>query len=340
MNLHQILKALSEPAGVSGNEASAGEAALGLLKNYCQDAYIDDMGSVIGTLTSSDENAPHILLDAHLDQVGFIVTAITDDGFVKVGNVGGLDMRIMPAQNVLLHGSKTICGVIASIPPHLSGGDRKVADITDLLIDTGYTKEELSAIISLGDRVTFDTPFLQLAGENIAAHSMDDRCGIAAVLYALELIDKDNIPCNISVLFSSQEEVGECGAETAAYNLDPDIAIAVDVTFAIGHGDDPVKCGKLGNGPMIGISPTLSRAVSESLTNIAKANDIPWQTEVMNGTTGTNADRFSVSKCGVKSCTLSIPLRYMHTPAEVISIEDVRNTGKLLAEWIMGGAVC
>ncbi|MGN0630666.1 MAG: M42 family peptidase [Ruminococcus sp.] len=340
MDLRNILKTLSESAGVSGNESSAGETALELLKKYCPDAYTNNMGSVVGTINSSCENAPHILLDAHLDQVGFIVTAITDEGFVKVGSVGGLDMRIMPAQNVSLHGTKTISGVIASIPPHLSGGDRKVSEVTDLLIDTGYTKEELSAIISLGDRVTFDTPFLQLAGENIAAHSMDDRCGIAAVLYALELIDTENLPCKLSVLFSSQEEVGECGAETAAYSLNPDIAVAVDVTFAMGHGDDPVKCGKLGMGPMIGISPTLSAEVSRSLMNTAKEKDIPWQTEVMNGTTGTNADRFSVSRGGVKSCTLSVPLRYMHTPSEVISIEDVRNTGKLLAEWIMGGAVC
>lgn len=342
MDLQQILNILSDSAGVSGNEAFAGEAALELLKEYCPDAHIDHMGSVIGTINqkSIPENAPHVLLDAHLDQVGFIITDITDNGFVKVGNVGGLDMRIMPAQNVTLHGTAQIPGVIASIPPHLSGGEHKVNEITDLLIDTGMTKEELSAVISLGDRITFDTPFLKLTGENIASHSMDDRCGIAAILYALELINTKDIPCRLSILFSSQEEVGECGAETAVYNIDPDIAIAVDVTFAMGHGDDPVKCGKLGKGAMIGVSPTLSREVSRSLMETAEKKNIPWQTEVMNGTTGTNADRFSVSRGGVKSCTLSIPLRYMHTPSEIISIEDVRNTGKLLAEWIMGGAVC
>ena len=195
-------------------------------------------------------------------------------------------------------------------------------------------------IISPGDRVSFDTPFMQLCGDLAAAHSMDDRCGIAAILYALELLNDKSVSYNVTVLFSTQEEVGECGAEIAAYNLNPDVAVAVDVSFALGHGDDPVKCGKLGEGPMIGISPTLSRDVSESLIKTAKENNIPWQTEVMNGTTGTNADRFSVSRGGIKSCTLSVPLRYMHTPSEVISIEDIRNTGKLLAKWIMGGSVC
>lgn len=340
MNLHEIIEALSKADGVSGNESPAGITVLNLLKKYCSDAYIDNFGNVIGTFSSSDSSAHHILLDAHLDQVGFIITSVTDDGFVKVSNVGGLDMRIMPAQNVLLHGNKTIKGVIASVPPHLSNSEQKVPAVTDLLIDTGYSKSELREIISPGDRVSFDTPFMQLCGAHAAAHSMDDRCGVAAILYALELLNDKSVSYNVTVLFSTQEEVGECGAEIASYNLDPDIAVAVDVSFALGHGDDPVKCGKLGEGPMIGISPTLSRDVSESLIKTAKENNIPWQTEVMNGTTGTNADRFSISRGGIKSCTLSVPLRYMHTPSEVISIEDIRNTGELLAKWIMGGSVC
>lgn len=340
MDLFEILDNLSSVEGVSGNENNAGMTALSLLKKYCPDAYIDKMGNVIGNIYSNDKKAPHILLDAHLDQVGFIVTYITEEGFIKVGNVGGLDMRLMPAQNVIIHGKKAINGVIASIPPHLSGDEQKVLDITDLLIDTGYSKSELSEIISLGDRVTFDTHFMKLANECIAAHSLDDRCGIVAIIYALELISDNEIPYNLTVLFSSQEEVGECGAETAVYNIDPDIAIAVDVSFALSHNDDPIKCGKLNAGPMIGISPTLSREISDSLIDTAKSNNIPWQIETMNGTTGTNADRFSVSRGGVKSCTLSIPLRYMHTPSEIISVTDVQNTGKLLAEWIRRSVSC
>lgn len=340
MNLHKIIEALTKTDGVSGSELSAGNTALSLLKTYCSYAYIDNFGNVIGTFTSSDCSAHHILFDAHIDQVGFIITSVTDDGFVKVSNIGGLDMRIMPAQNVLIHGNKTIKGVIASVPPHLSNNEQKVPAVTELLIDTGYSKSELMEIITPGDRVSFDTPFMQLCGDSAAAHSMDDRCGIAAILYALELLKDKSVSYNVTVLFSSQEEVGECGAETAVYNIDPDIAVAVDVSFALGHGDDPVKCGKLGKGPMIGISPTLSVDISQSLIKTAKENNIPWQSEVMNGTTGTNADRFSVSRGGIKSCTLSVPLRYMHTPSEVISIEDIRNTGKLLAKWIMGGSVC
>ncbi len=340
MNLTDILRELTAVKGVSGAENSAAVCALNMLKNYCPKAYIDKSGSVIGTIECDNQDALHVLLDAHLDQVGFIVTAITDEGFIRVSNVGGLDMRIMPAQNVTVHGKAAIPGVIASVPPHLSGGKEKVLTVSELLIDTGYGKEKLSEIVSLGDRITFDTPFMELKNRRIAAPAMDDRCGIAAILYALELLKGKKLPCTLSVLFSVQEETGEDGAEMAGYSLNPDIAAAVDVSFAAAHGDDPVKCGKMGKGPMIGVSPTLSPDVSRAFTETAKKENIPWQYEVMNGKTGTNADKLSVSRGGVKACTVSIPLRYMHTPSEIISVDDVENTGRLLAAWIAGGTLC
>ncbi len=339
MNLTDILKKLSLADGVSGLEESAGTTALEMLKEYCLDAEIDSAGNIIGSIESSSDKK-RVLLDAHIDQVGFIVTAITEEGFIRVGNVGGLDMRIMPAQNVSVHGRRTIPGVIASVPPHLSGGEEKVMAVTDVLIDTGYSKEELSTIVSPGDRITFDTPFMELQGDCIAARSMDDRCGVAAILYALELLKGKELPCNLSVLFSVQEETGENGAEMAGYSINPDVAIAVDVSFACAHGDDPVKCGKMGKGAMIGISPTLSGELSQTLISKAQEENLPWQYEIMNGTTGTNADRFSVCRGGAKTCTVSIPLRYMHTPSEIISLSDIENTGRLIAAWIMGGAVC
>ena len=152
----------------------------------------------------------------------------------------------------------------------------------------------------------------------------------------LELIKDDDIKCSYTVLFSSQEEIGERGAQIACYDINPDIAIAVDVGFGLTSDDSPHKCGVIGRGAMVGISPSLSREISESLMETARAKNIPYQVEIMGGLTGTNADRFSVSKCGVKSCTCSIPLKYMHTPVEVIDIEDVKNTALLLAEYLRG----
>ena len=135
-------------------------------------------------------------------------------------------------------------------------------------------------------------------------------------------------------MFSAQEEVGERGAKIGAFDIEPDIAIAVDVSFALTADDSEVKCGKLGGGCMIGYSPVLDRELSQTFKEIAEKRGLTYQIEVMSGTTGTNADRFSVNKGGARAVTLSIPLKYMHTPSEVIMLEDVRHTGELLAEFL------
>ena len=178
----------------------------------------------------------------------------------------------------------------------------------------------------------FDLFAEKLPGGYFAASALDDRCGIAAILYALDLLKNEQIPCRVTVQFSTEEEVGERGACIGCFAADPDIALAVDVSFA-GDGKRS-ETGVMGKGAMIGVSPSLSYDISLALQSAADHEQIPWQYEVMNGTTGTNADRFSVCREGVKACTVSIPLRYMHTPAEVIDLNDVENTGKLIAAYL------
>lgn len=328
--LIKMLSYLCEAKGISGDEASVMEASAYYLKKYCTSVEIKN-GNVIGVLECADENAPHVMLDAHLDQIGLIVTEITDDGFVCVGNVGGLDRRWFPAQKVTLHGKKDIPGIISTLPPHLHNGEEKVQKMTQVRIDTGYPAEELRKILSLGDSVTFTGITGTLAGNRFTSPSLDDRAGIASILYALSLVYKEKLPCKVSVLFSNREEVNGCGAKTGCFAINPDIALAVDVSFA---GDGTKGTGKAGKGAMIGFSPSLSRNVSETLVSIAEDADIPYQYEVMSGRTGTNADDFSVCREGVRACTVSIPLFYMHTPVEVIDLNDIRYTGKLIAEYL------
>lgn len=333
MDLMKLLQQLTAAYGVSGCEGNIAQTAKVLLAPYCDTVEVSH-GNVIGTIGVRTPAKPHVLLDAHMDQVGFYVTAITDEGFIRVGNVGGLDRRLLPDQRVILHGCTEIPGVVCCVPPHLQNGKEQVVSIEELAIDTGLSKETLEARIQPGDSVSFDMPLQTLLNDTVTGASLDDRCGMAAILYALEQVKGKELPCTISVLFSTQEEVGERGAMIGAFAIDPDIAIAVDVTFALGHGDDPKKCGKLGKGPMIGISPSLSRTLSKTLIYTARQNAIAWQPEVMPGMTGTNADRFSVTRCGVAAATVSIPLRYMHTPSELIAIADVEATGRLLAAYL------
>ena len=335
MDIRSTVVSLSEISGTSGSESKAAQLALGMLREYCPDAEIIN-GNVTGKFGTHREGLPSLLLDAHIDQIGFAVTYITDDGFIKVGNIGGIDRRLLPAQPVVVHGSRDIKGVICSVPPHLTSGGSEVLEMDDVAIDTGLTKEELEKLVSLGDSVTFDVTCRDLIGSRITGGALDDRCGVASILYALELLKDSDLAYNVTVLFSTQEEVGERGAKIGAFEITPDIALAVDVSFAYAIGEEESKCGYLGKGPMIGISPSLSREISDELINTAKSADIPYQIEVMSGLTGTNADRFSVNRCGAKACTVSIPLRNMHTPVEVIDITDAEQTAKLLAAYIRG----
>ncbi|MBQ7013802.1 MAG: M42 family peptidase [Oscillospiraceae bacterium] len=334
-----MLTALCRVTGMSGDESNAAVTALEFLKLYCPDARISH-GNVIGSLGSTDPDAPHVLLDAHIDQIGMIVTSITEDGFVTVGNVGGIDRRLLPAQRVHLHGRQVLDGVICAMPPHLTSGDEKVPKFEEIRIDTGYDAETLRQILAPGDSVTFAGQIAKLLGDRFTAPALDDRCGVAAILCALHSIKDEVLPCKVTVMFSAEEEVGERGARIGCYAVNPDIALAVDVSFARNLGDSETKTGKMGEGPMIGYSPSLSRTVSKTLSHIADENGIPWQYEVMAGTTGTNADQFSVCREGVKACTVSIPLRYMHTPAEIISLADVCMTGELLAAYLRRCTAC
>lgn len=333
MDLKKITMSLADARGVSGDENEAAQLALSYLKEYTNDCCIKN-GNVIGNFGKRENGRKHVLIDAHIDQIGFVVSYITDDGFLKVSNCGGIDRRLLLAQQVTVMGKEKIKGVICSVPPHLEKDDSKVPEISDICIDIGMTKEDAEKIVSLGDKIVFDQQCAELLGDRITGAALDDRCGVAAILYAVDKLKNEKLNCSYTVLFSTQEEVGERGAKIGVFDIAPDIALAVDVSFALTADDSELKCGKMGKGCMIGFAPTLDRELSKQLTETAKRNGLPFQLEIMNGETGTNADRFSVNCGGVKACTLSIPLKYMHTPVEVISMSDVSNTGELIAAYI------
>lgn len=335
MDLKEVIKNLADSSGVSGDETDAAKLALGYLKEFTDDCYIKN-NCVFGNFGKRESGKPHILLDAHIDQIGFVVTYITDDGFIKIANCGGIDRRLLLAQQVKILGKKEVFGVICSIPPHLEkkSDEGKVPEYSDICIDVGMTKEEAEKFISQGDKIVFLQKCQDMQDDRISGAALDDRCGVACLLRASELLKNEKINCSYTIMFSSQEEVGERGAKIGVYDVDPDIAIAVDVSFALTPDDSELKCGKMGKGTMIGFAPTLDRELSQKMKEVAAKNELPYQIEVMNDETGTNADRFSMNAGGVKAVTLSIPLKYMHTPVEVISVSDVETTAKLIAAYI------
>ena len=331
--LKETVFKLTSANGTSGNESEAAQLALSMLQKYMP-AHIDALGSVCG---ETEGDGVHILLDAHIDRIGMAVTAIDDSGFVKFARVGGIDARVLAAEQVTVWGDEPLFGVIVSTPPHLSSGedDKKAKKLDELSIDVGMTAEEVRKLVRPGMRITVNSAPKELAGGRVCCAALDDRAGVASILLCLELLEGKEHGCKISVLFSSQEETGGSGAAAGGFAASPDEAIAVDVSFAAAPGLKKEKCGELGKGAMIGFSPSLDYSMSRTLERLADENGILRQCEVMSGSTGTNADEIQISGSGVKMGLLSIPLRNMHTAAEIIDLDDVEAVAELMAAYII-----
>lgn len=333
METIELLKTLTSTYGVSGSEEAAAAVAMDLLKPYVDEVRIDNRGSVIGTANGT---GPKILLDAHLDQCGYIVTSINDRGFLKFSRCGGMDERVASGLPVTVLGKKPIFGIISSIPPHLAKeeDEGKVKKEEDLCIDTGLTKEECESLITLGDRIVPNYKFEKLLGNQICSGAFDDRSCVAIVLKALETLKACGVKPNLSVHFTVQEEVNGQAAKNDAFASGADEAIILDVSFAKTPGCKDEGTGIMGKGPMIGIAPVLDNEIFAKLKDLATKNNIPYQVEVMNGDTGTHADEVIMTKSGIKTGMISLPLKFMHTPVEVIDTEDFDNCVKLLCEFI------
>ena len=336
MDIKETLKKLTGAVGVSGCEDNAANTALELLKEYAPEACADSLGNVTAIIKTSIPGAKTLMLDAHIDQIGMIVTYINDDGSLKAGACGGLDMRIMLAQSVIVHGREDIRGVVQTLPPHVSSDHTKVPEIADITIDIGMSREQAEKIVAPGDRITIASEYRTLSGNVISAPSVDDRSGVCAILCALDMLRGRQLRYNLAVCFSSQEEMGERGVKGASFNLEPDEAIAVDVSFGRTPDSAPHETAPLGSGVMIGVSAVLDRGMTSTLKSTAEKNKIPHTVEVMPSSTGTNADSIAVSRGGVKCCTLSIPIRYMHTPIETVDVNDIESTARLICEYAGG----
>lgn len=329
MNTLDLIKKLVAVPAVSGAEANLQNTLKEILEPIGK-VTTDSMNNLYCTVGEGY----HFLLDAHTDEIGFVVTEITDGGFLKISNCGGIDRRLLLAAEVSVWGKKEIRGVISTLPPHLQKDDdeEKMPEIDELAIDIGMSKEEAEAVISLGDRVTFAHYFTELLGNRISSNCLDDRAGCAAIILALDAV-KD-LPVKVTAMFSSQEEVGTRGAKVGPYGRNADEAIAVDVSFGYTPDCKKEECGELSKGAMIGFSPILDAGISAGLIAAAEKSNIPYQKEIMNGRTGTNADVISISESGVKCGLVSIPLKYMHTPIEVIDVADVESTANVIASYI------
>ncbi|MCY3831780.1 MAG: M42 family metallopeptidase [Chloroflexi bacterium] len=329
------LKRLVETHAPSGYEAPVAELLRGEWADLVDEFASDRLGSLIGIKRGASGNgsARKIMLAAHMDEIGLMVREI-EDGFIYLHRVSGIDARVMLAQPVLVHGERTLPGVVATMPPHmLTAADRKqFQPIDSLVVDVGLPAAEVERLVRIGDLVTVEGALLDLKGRKVAAKAMDDRACIAVITTCLELLRGVNHSWDVYATATVQEEVGLRGATTAANYIEPDCAIALDVGFAEQPGVSPG--GKLGGGPQLGIGANFHPKLVERLQKVAAYYEIPWQADIMPARTGTDAWAIQVSREGVPTALLSIPLRNMHSPVETLDLKDIERTGRLLAHFI------
>lgn len=334
MDIHAVLGDLSTMAGPSGFEHNVAERAAQLMSPYVDEVGIDALCNVYGIKRSKKEGAKKLLFSAHLDEIGLIVRKI-EDGFLRFATIGGIDPRVLPAREIKVLTDPPIYGVIGALPPHLQTKDENKNPIPTekLSIDVGLTQEEAEKLIPIGTPAVFAEKAVALKEPYYSGKSLDDRSCFVILLRMLEMLKDSELGVDLIVQASSQEEVGARGATVGAFRHNPDYAIAVDVT----HGQTPDgpkdRTFKLGGGAAISMGPNTNRKLANTLIKLAKANEIPWQPEVMEGRTGTDAWPMQVTQKGVATAVVSLPLRYMHTPAEVICLDDVENAAKLLSEF-------
>lgn len=335
MDIKKLIFDLCSASGVSGSEETAVNTAKEYLAGFSEVTtdHNENLYAVIG----NKEADKTILLDAHIDRIGLIVTGTDSNGFVKVDKCGGIDARVL--QDSVLKTETGLCGTVCCLPPHLTeGSESKANPLSKTWVDFGMPFDEVKKYIKIGDKLTFNSNPKSLLGDKITSPALDNRCGAAAIIYAVDMLKDKSLDYKIVLLLSAQEETYGTGAITGAYNIDADEAISVDVSFA----SQPDISGQyasieLQKGAMIGIAPVLNKAMTNKLISLAKDKDIPYQLEPLSNSTGTNADHISVSKSGVKTALISIPQRYMHTQAEVISLSDVESVSKLICEYILRG---
>lgn len=339
MNSKELIKNLCETTAVTGYEANIVPLLKTAFKDYVDDFKIDKLGNFAAVKkgNSDKEDPPKILLAAHMDEIGLMVKKIDDDGFIKFSTVGGIDPRTLPGQKVKVHGEKTIVGIVGAMPPHLLSAedmDSKAYDLDELYIDTGYSEEELRKIVSIGDVISIDREILSLHNDYVSGKALDDRAGVLMMIEAAEELQRLNHEIDVYFVATVQEEVGVKGAITSTYDIFPDLGIAIDVCHGLMPGVSNSEAAKMDDGPAIALGPQVHQDIFALLKDEANKRSIPYQIETSTTPFGTDAAGMQIARDGVATALVSIPLRYMHTSVELISLNDVKYGAQLLASII------
>jgi endoglucanase len=336
-NLLPFLKELLSSPGLSGYEKSICTMIEAAWMPLADELSTSRLGSLHGLKQgTAAEPRPRILIATHMDAIGLMVSSIVD-GFLRVTDIGGIDHRVLPGQLVHVHGRETLDGVIVQPPAHLLPKEAKNGPVPlqYLLIDTGLPPKETKQLVRPGDLVSFAQEPLELREKTLSGPSLDNRAAVAALTDCLEKLQNRHHAWDIWAVATVQEEETFAGALTSTYQLRPDLAVAIDVTWAKGPGSPDYKTFPLGKGVTLGWGPNIHPDLYRTFKELADELEIPYHTEVMPRFSGTDALAMQVVAAGVPTMVVGIPLRYMHTPVEVVALKDIARAGRLLADFIV-----
>ena len=328
--MRQALERLCTCTAPSGFEGPAAAVAAELLRPLVDEVSIDRMGNVLGVRRSKTPGAPKLLLDAHLDEIGLIVTGV-EDGFLRFRSIGGVDPRMLPGRELVVLTDPPLRGLVAC---PAGGDENKSVPLNELYVDVGLSQEEAERAVPVGTPMVYRAGCFPLGEEQMCGKSMDDRACFVTLLRAAELLRDKELDVELHILGSTREEVSGAGAVVGTWAVAPHFCVAVDVT----HGKTPDgpadKTFELGGGPAIGVGPNMTRWMTERMIAKAREHSIPYQLEIMSGHTGTNGWEMQISREGVATSVLSLPLKYMHTPVETLSLADMEGVAQLLAAFV------
>jgi tetrahedral aminopeptidase len=339
-----FLKELISAPGLSGFE----DPVAGIIERRWKPLVHETSRSNVGSLHAlrrgtAPEPRPALMIATHMDAIGLMVTGIVD-GFLRVTSVGGVDARVLPGQLVTVHASGgggdsvPLPAVVAQPPARLlppEAGDGPVP-LEHLLLDTGLLPRKVAGLVRVGDVVSYASQPVELAGDVLSGHTLDNRASVAALTVCLDELQSRPHAWDVWAVATVQEETGLTGGFTSAFQLRPSLAIVVDVTFAKGPGASEWMTSPMGKGPTICMGPNIHPALFKGFKELADRLEIPCGLEYAPRHTGTDAFAAQVVAGGIPCVVLGIPLRYMHTPVELVAVKDIQRLGRLMAEYIAG----
>ncbi|MHA1314816.1 MAG: M42 family metallopeptidase [Candidatus Helarchaeota archaeon] len=342
MDNHEKIKSIFEAPGIAGQEQQIRSLLKSSVENLVDEVHVDALGNLLAFKVGVSRK-PVIMIAAHMDSIGFMINYIDENGFLRIVPVGGISERILPSSRLLIYSRKAktpILGVIGEKAIHLMDSEerKKLSKMEDLFVDIGVnSKEEAEKFVSIGDFAIFQQTCEKLLGNRIVSKSLDDRVGCIVGLKTLEMLKTNEHQADIVMVFTVQEEIGTRGAITSAFKVNPDLAFVLEVNHGVDFpGSKKEKDGdvKLGGGPKITLGPNIHPKLSRLLIDTAEKNKIPYQVGVVPRPLPNDGRSIQVSREGVATALIGVPLRYMHTTSEVVDLNDVENAAKLLAKTI------